>query len=175
MMRVIQRSEPRIPRLRMAKGRGLKKEGQTPRPSPHDHSRDDAPPCPHFAHTFPGTSGKLRETEGYHTVRSHAQNVGIPTKNGTIPSVRNDAVSVPPAGLEPYPEHRGFPCFSTVTPPQRVCLPTFCPHSHATADRTSPPTAHPSHHRTGRRRHPRSSPPTHAPTGAAPPSRSLQT
>ena len=30
--------------------------------------------CPHFAHTFPGTSGKLREIAGYHTVRSHAAN-----------------------------------------------------------------------------------------------------
>lgn len=28
--------------------------------------------CPHFAHTFPGTSGKLRDIAGYHTIRSHA-------------------------------------------------------------------------------------------------------
>ena len=74
MMRVIQRSEPRIPRLWAAKGRGLKRKVKTPRPSRHDHIRRRAHPCPHFAHTFPGTSGKLRETEGYHTIRSHAAN-----------------------------------------------------------------------------------------------------
>ena len=72
-MRVIQRSEPRIPRLWTAKGRGLKRKVKTPRPSRHDHSRRRAHPCPHFAHTFPGTSGKLRDIAGILTMGDYAR------------------------------------------------------------------------------------------------------
>lgn len=140
------------------------------------HTRYRRRPCPSLSvlPTFcPHFSGNLREIEGYCGLSHNSLTCRKPLK------YQRKTAPFQPFGMVPYQCPRrdsnptrnttAFLVFSTVTPPQRVRLPTFCPRSRAAADRTSPPTARPSHHRTGRHRHPASSPPMHGPTDVARP------